>query len=222
VLHPTGVRHNGRPGPSGGGCPGTAVTDSVEDVTEHPDQTPFPSTDPAAIPAALAPQGREEVPGAGTPSDPGLVPAGTALPEGQPQPPSERVSPLVFLAIEQALEFAAEGADVVPFLLGYVDEEQKGMWRLPGADEARMREQLAQLSPRPHLAVSVFDARLEVNGEPHDAFVLEAFDDEEDRSATVIQLYSPAAPAAEGAEPGEPQVIGAPQLYANGVNILRS
>jgi hypothetical protein len=193
-------------------------TDSVEDVTEQPDQTPSPSTDPAAIPGAAATQGQEGDPG--TTSNPGLVPAGTALPEGQPQPPSERISPLVFLAIEQALEFASEGADVVPFLLGYVDEEQKGMWRLPGADEAQMREQLTQLSPRPHMAVSVFDARLEVNGEPHDAFVLEAFDDEEDRSATVIQLYSPAA--ATGAEPGQAEPIGAPQLYTNGENILRS
>jgi hypothetical protein len=197
-------------------------TDSVEQVTEQPDQTPSPSTDPAAIPEALVPQDQGAVPGTGPTADPGLVPAGTALPEGQPQPPSERVSPLVFLAIEQALEFASEGADVVPFLLGYVDEEQKGMWRMPGADEAQMREQLAQLTPRPHLAVSVFDARLEVNGQPHDAFVLEAFDDEEDRSATVIQLYSPAAAAAEGAEPGQAEVIGAPQLYTNGENVLRS
>jgi hypothetical protein len=190
-------------------------------VTQQPDQTPSPSTDPAAVPGAAAPQDQQEAPG--TASNPGLVPAGTALPEGQPQPPSERISPLVFLAIEQALEFASEGADVAPFLLGYVDEEQKGMWRLPGADEAQMREQIAQLSPRPHMAVSVFDARLEVNGEPHDAFVLEAFDDEEDRSATVIQLYSPAAAAAaEGTEPGQAEPIGAPQLYANGENILRA
>jgi hypothetical protein len=151
-----------------------------------------------------------------------LVPAGTALPAGQPQPPSERISPLVFLAIEQALEFASQGADVVPFLLGYVDDEQKGMWKLPGADEAQMREQLAQLTPRPRMAVSVFDARLEVEGQPHDAFVLEAFDDEEDHSATVIQLYSPAAAAAEGAEPAQAEPIGAPQLYANGENILRA
>lgn len=155
----------------------------------------------------------------GTTSNPGLVAAGTPLPEGQPQPPSERISPLVFLAIEQALEFASEGTDVAPFLLGYIDEERKGMWKLPGADEAQMREQLAQLTPRPHMAVSVFDARLEVEGQPHDAFVLEAFDDEQEQSATVIQLYTPAAPGESGSSP---EVIGAPQLYANGQNILRS
>jgi hypothetical protein len=215
VIHPTGVRGTA---PLRTGCPAPAVTDSVGDVTEHPDQTPSPSTDPAAIPGAAVPQDQ----GTGPTADPGLVPAGTALPEGQPQPPSERVSPLVFLAIEQALEFASEGSDVPPFLLGYIDEEQKGMWRMPGADEAQMREQIAQLTPRPHLAVSVFDARLEVDGQPHDAFVLEAFDDEADRSATVIQLYSPAAPAAEGDEPGQAEPIGAPQLYSNGENVLRS
>lgn len=197
-------------------------TDSVGTVTQHPDQSPIPSTDPAAIPGITAPGSTN--PG-GPASDADLVPAGTALPEGQPQPPSERVSPLVFLAIEQALELAAEATPVEPFLLGYVDEEQKGMWTLPGADEAQMREQLAQLTPRPHLAVTVFDARLEVEGRPHDAFVLEAFDDEEDRSATVIQLYSMTGEGvgAEGAEAaGQTEVIGAPQLYANGENVLRA
>ena len=149
------------------------VPDSVEDVTDQPEQPTDPTTDP------------------------NLVSAGTELPEGQPQPPSERISPLVFLAIEQALEFATEAGDsVVPFLLGYIDE--------------------AQLEPRPEMAVSVFDARLEVEGQPHDAFVLEAFDNAEQSSATVIQLY---APAGEGAEA---EAVGAPQLYANGENVLRA
>jgi hypothetical protein len=185
------------------------VTDSVECVTEQPEQNTNPSTDPAAVPGL----GENPSPT----SDPNLVAAGTPLPEGQPQPPSERVSPLVFLAIEQALEFASEEGDAVPpFLLGYIDEEQKGMWKLPGADEEQMRAQIAQLEPRPEMAVSVFDARLEVNGEPHDAFVLEAFDNAEEKSATVIQLYTPAS-----GEGSEAEVIGAPQLYANGENLLR-
>jgi hypothetical protein len=184
------------------------VTDSVECVTEQPEQTTNPSTDPAAVPGLGGQQGPT--------SDPNLVAAGTPLPEGHPQPPSERISPLVFLAIEQALEMAAEEADAVPpFLLGYIDEEQKGMWKLPGADEEQMRAQIAELEPRPEMAVSVFDARLEVNGEPHDAFVLEAFDNAEEQSATVIQLYSPAS------DGGTPEAIGAPQLYANGENVLR-
>lgn len=196
------------------------VTDSVECVTELPEQNTNPSTDPAAVPGTGA-NGTTPDPT----SDPNLVAAGTPLPEGQPQPPSERISPLVFLAIEQALDFASatsdgsegsEGSDgVVPFLLGYIDEEQKGMWKLPGADEDQMRAQVAQLEPRPEMAVSVFDARLEVNGEPHDAFVLEAFDNAEAQSATVIQLYSPAA------DGGEAESVGAPQLYSNGENVLR-
>ncbi|QCU77629.1 hypothetical protein E7744_04950 [Citricoccus sp. SGAir0253] len=181
-------------------------------MTDLPDQTPSPSTDPAGVPGAAQDPTPES----------GLVAPGTALPEGQPQPPSERISPLVFLAIEQALEFATEGGDVVPFLLGYIDEEQKGMWRLPGADEAQMREQIAQLSPRPSLAVSVFDARLEVDGQPHDAFVLEAFDDEQEQSATVIQLYSRPAAGGEDPEAGQAEPLGAPQLYANGENVLRA
>lgn len=181
------------------------VPDSVENVTDQPEQPTSPSTDPAAAP------------GADQETDPNLVAAGTELPEGQPQPPSERISPLVFLAIEQALEFATEAGDsVVPFLLGYIDEEQKGMWKLPGADENQMRAQITQLEPRPEMAVSVFDARLEVEGQPHDAFVLEAFDNAEESSATVIQLYSPAG------EDAEAEAVGAPQLYANGENILRA
>lgn len=174
-------------------------------MTEQPEQPTNPSTDPAAA------SGTDQE------TDPNLVAAGTPLPEGQPQPPSERISPLVFLAIEQALEFATEDSDaVVPFLLGYVDEEQKGMWKLPGADEDQMRAQIAQLEPRPEMAVSVFDARLEVEGQPHDAFVLEAFDNAEASSATVIQLYSPAG------EGTEAEAVGAPQLFANGENILRA
>lgn len=181
------------------------VTDSVGDVSEQPDQPTSPSTDPAAV------AGTEQE------ADANLVAAGTELPEGQPQPPSERISPLVFLAIEQALEFATEAGDsVVPFLLGYIDEEQKGMWKLPGADEDQMRAQIGQLEPRPEMAVSVFDARLEVEGQPHDAFVLEAFDNAEQSSATVIQLYSPAG---EGAEA---EAVGSPQLFSNGENVLRA
>lgn len=177
------------------------VPDSVRDVTENPDPTDHPSTD----------QNPDQNP------DQNLVAAGTSMPEGQPQPPSERVSPLVFLAIEQALEFATEAPEsVVPFLLGYIDEEQKGMWKLPGVDEDRMRAQIVQLEPRPEMAVSVFDARLEVSGEPHDAFVLEAFDNAEPHSVTVIQLYTPAG---EGAEA---EAVGAPQVFSNGENVLRA
>ncbi|NUL46220.1 hypothetical protein F7P69_13600 [Cellulosimicrobium funkei] len=187
-------------------------------MTDQPEQTANPTTDPAGIPGSGV-NGESGASGttADSTTDPNLVSAGTSLPEGQPQPPSERISPLVFLAIEQALEFASEGSDAVaPFLLGYIDEEQKGMWKLPGADEDQMRAQVAQLEPRPEMAVSVFDARLEVEGQPHDAFVLEAFDNAESVSATVIQLYSP-ADATGGAE-----AVGAPQLYANGENILRA
>ncbi len=194
------------------------VTDSVESVTDQPEQTTNPTTDPAGVPDPAV--NGDNVDGGNTAdstTDPNLVAAGTPLPEGQPQPPSERISPLVFLAIEQALEFASEGSDAVaPFLLGYIDEEQKGMWKLPGADEDQMRSQIAQLEPRPEMAVSVFDARLEVEGQPHDAFVLEAFDNAEGVSATVIQLYSP-ADAAGGAE-----AVGAPQLFSNGENLLRA
>ena len=173
------------------------VTDSVGDVSDQPDQQSERSD--------------QHTPEAGH------VAAGTAMPAGHPQPPSERISPLVFLAIEQALEFATEAPnEVVPFLLGYINEEQKGMWKLPGVDEDRMRAQIAQLEPRPEMAVSVFDARLEVEGRPHDAFVVEAYDNAEESSATVIQLYTPAGEGTE-AEP-----VGAPQLFSNGENILRS
>ncbi|MFC7400790.1 hypothetical protein [Citricoccus sp. GCM10030269] len=180
-------------------------------MTEQPEQNTNPSTDPAATPGSGEDQS--------TTSDPNLVAAGTPLPEGQPQPPSERISPLVFLAIEQALEFASEeGSEAVePFLLGYIDEEQKGMWKLPGADEDQMRAQISQLEPRPEMAVSVFDARLEVENQPHDAFVLEAFDNAEPISSTIIQLYTPA-----GADGEKAQAVGSPQLFTNGENVLRA
>ena len=177
------------------GLSGPSHVDTVGDVSHHPEHR-APSTDPVDAE--------------------GLVDAGAQLPRDQPQPPSEAVTPLVFLAIEQALEDLNASRDpVVTFLLGYVSEEQKGMWRLPDADEDQVRTQLALLEPRPRLAVSLFDAALDVDGAPRDAFVIEAFDAEEQFSSTVIQLYTPATPEAEAT------VDGAPQIYANGENVIR-
>ena len=168
--------------------PGTV---SVQDVSDQPN-IPSPANDPEAIPA------------------------GTKMPEGQPQPPSERVSPLVFLGIQHAMENVGDGSGMAPFLLAVTADDQKGMWKFPGSNEEHVIEQLAQLDPKPALAVSVFDGQMPGEDGLHDALIITAWDDAEEKSAQVVQLYTPGATAEEHGTP-----VGNPMVYGNGENVLR-
>lgn len=161
---------------------------SVQSVSDQPDNLPFPT-------------------------DSTVIPAGTQMPEGQPQPPSQAVSPLVFLAIQHAMETLGQGEGLEPFLLATTADDQKGMWRFPGADTDHVTAQLAQLDPKPNLAVSVFDGQMPTDDGLHDALIITAWDAAEPHSAQVVQLYT----AQDGAE-GTP--VGTPMVYANGENVL--
>lgn len=168
--------------------PGTV---SVQDVSDQPNNPP-------------------------TTNDPDAIPAGTKMPEGQPQPPSERVSPLVFLGIQHAMESVGDGSGMDPFLLAVTADDQKGLWRFPGSNEQHVTEQLAQLDPKPAIAVSVFDGQMPVEDELHDALIITAWDDAEEKSAQVVQLYKPGATAEDEGTP-----VGNPMVYGNGENVLR-
>ena len=169
------------------------------------------------LPGTVSVQDVSDQPNIPSPADvPDAIPAGTKMPEGQPQPPSQRVSPLVFLGIQHAMENVGDGSGMAPFLLAVTADDQKGMWRFPGADQDHVTEQLAQLEPKPALAVSVFDGQMPVEEGLHDALIITAWDDAEEQSAQVVQLYRPGATAEDNGTP-----VGNPMVYGNGENVLR-
>ena len=159
--------------------------------------------------------------GPGTTSNPGLVPAGTRPFRSGPAPASLRahLSPGVSWRSSRPWSSLSQGADVVPFLLGYVDDEQKACGICPGRMRPRCVNRSHSSPPPAHGGVRVSTPASRSKA-TRTSLVLEAFDDEETTRPRHPGSLSPRC-GGGGFRASQCRADRCPQLYANGKTSCR-
>ena len=154
-------------------------------------------------------------------------PTGSPLPDDVPAPSedaspqdvvgfSEKMAPLIDLAVSHGLDLLGRGEDLQPTVLAVTADGMRGMWTEPELTPEDAAGFVGRIEPRPEQAVAVFDGGIQTEEGLTPAYFVESFEAGQDFSVRMVFPHD-----VGHAEKGiAPTVLDEPSLVGNGENPL--